>query len=414
MSNAPPADQLAAFVEAIRQHESGGNYTAYNSGGGASGAYQFIQSTWSNAAKAAGYAQYASMPAGAAPPAVQDAVAESMASGYYQHYGNWRDSAEAWYYPAWAGVAQYQNAVPYPSAGNTETIGAYGSQIVSSMNSILGGKTQIPNSAPASSSSGASGASAVAPQSVLSSDIWNPLTWGAGYGGFLEQLGGKIVGSGSTIGDVATNIGSMASNLAKFSAAVLYPGTWIRFGEVLLGVIIGSTGLAMFVMILAQSGPGLNAISSVASILAPEESIGMKLGGSLASTVGAGARAAGGSPNKAARAVSGAKSSAARRHATAARAGQALQRSAQRDASLQANERRAEQTHRQRMRHREDTHRQKSSEHDYVMDQRRHSDSQGGSRRQAAQSRKVKKDFLGQTGKARHVPGPLFGDEEPF
>lgn len=128
------AGDVDSFLAAIRQHESGGNYTANNAEGGASGAYQYIQSTWSSEAKAAGYGQYASGPAGSAPPAVQDAVARYNALNLYSQYGSWQTAAEAWYYPAWAQDPSKQNSVPYPSAGNTETIGQYGQQIVSAMN----------------------------------------------------------------------------------------------------------------------------------------------------------------------------------------------------------------------------------------------------------------------------------------
>ena len=156
--------QLEAFLAAERQLESGNNYSAYNPGGGASGAYQFIQSTWSSEAQAAGFNQYANAPAADAPPSVQDAVAANMATDYYSQFGNWKDTAEAWYYPAWAGNPQYQNSVPYPSAGNTLTIGQYGTNVVDTMNSILqnGGSgdavlasyTTSANSSSGSSSSG--------------------------------------------------------------------------------------------------------------------------------------------------------------------------------------------------------------------------------------------------------------------
>lgn len=134
--------QLSDFLAAERQNESGGNYTAYNAAGGASGAYQFIQPTWTSWADQAGYGQYANAPASQAPPAVQDAVAGAMASSYYQQFGgNWQDVAESWYYPAWAGNPQYQNSVPYPSAGNTLTIGQYGQNVVNAMNKLLGTST---------------------------------------------------------------------------------------------------------------------------------------------------------------------------------------------------------------------------------------------------------------------------------
>ena len=128
-----------AFISAIKQHESSGNYTAYNAGGGASGAYQFIQSTWDSEAKAAGFGQYAGQPASAAPPEVQDAVARTMAENYYKAYGNWKDAAEAWYYPAYAGKPQDQGLVPAPGAGNTETVGQYGQAVVDSMGSAAKG-----------------------------------------------------------------------------------------------------------------------------------------------------------------------------------------------------------------------------------------------------------------------------------
>jgi hypothetical protein len=125
---------LGLFLGAVRQHESGGNYTAYNAAGGASGAYQYIQSTWTSEANAAGYGQYAGGPASSAPPAVQDAVAAYNAQSIFNSTHSWKYVAENWYYPAYANPAD-QGLVPVPSAGNTETIGAYGDQILSMMGS---------------------------------------------------------------------------------------------------------------------------------------------------------------------------------------------------------------------------------------------------------------------------------------
>jgi cell wall-associated NlpC family hydrolase len=129
----PGADAVDQFLASVKQHESGGNYKAYNAGGGASGAYQYIDSTWAGAAKDAGFGQYAGGSASSAPPDVQDAVARHMALSYYNQYGSWKNAAEAWYMPSMAGNAADQNTVPYPSAGNTETIGKYGDQIVAGM-----------------------------------------------------------------------------------------------------------------------------------------------------------------------------------------------------------------------------------------------------------------------------------------
>jgi cell wall-associated NlpC family hydrolase len=122
------AAQIAA---AIKQHESGGDYKAYNAGGGAAGAYQFIQSTWSNAARAAGYGQYAGMRASQAPPAVQDAVAQT----YVQNIINSNPGvdpikavADTWYIGHVAS-AREANVVPRPDAGNTITPAQYESQL---------------------------------------------------------------------------------------------------------------------------------------------------------------------------------------------------------------------------------------------------------------------------------------------
>ena len=62
----------------IRQHESGGNYSA-NTGNGYGGAYQFSQSTWSSLG-------YSGSPASAS-PATQDAAAQKLQS--QQGWGPW-------------------------------------------------------------------------------------------------------------------------------------------------------------------------------------------------------------------------------------------------------------------------------------------------------------------------------------
>lgn len=178
------SDAVDQFLAAVKQHESGGDYTAYNAGGGASGAYQYIQSTWSGAAQDAGYGQYAGGPASAAPPAVQDAVARHMALSYFNQYGSWKNAAEAWYMPSMAGNPADQNVVPYPSAGNTETVGSYGDQIVSAM-----GGQPANNGANLPPADNMGSGSAV---SYAQSQIGTPYAWGGEQAGVGFDCSGLV------------------------------------------------------------------------------------------------------------------------------------------------------------------------------------------------------------------------------
>jgi hypothetical protein len=72
----PPKPQHSppgGFLACVRAHESGGNYQAKNPHSTASGAYQFLNSTWRTMSARAGHGGYPT--ARSAPPWVQDAVA---------------------------------------------------------------------------------------------------------------------------------------------------------------------------------------------------------------------------------------------------------------------------------------------------------------------------------------------------
>jgi hypothetical protein len=86
---AASAATLPAVLSAIKQCESNGNYTAVNPSSGASGAYQFLTSTWQSLSASAGYAT-----AAAAPAAVQDAAALEL----YNSDGTtpWASSESCW------------------------------------------------------------------------------------------------------------------------------------------------------------------------------------------------------------------------------------------------------------------------------------------------------------------------------
>ncbi|MFO0955521.1 MAG: transglycosylase family protein [Candidatus Saccharibacteria bacterium] len=70
-----------SFLVCVRAHESdtAGSYWARNPSSGASGAYQFLDSTWRVVAARAGHGAYAGAPARNAPDWVQDAVAYDTA-----------------------------------------------------------------------------------------------------------------------------------------------------------------------------------------------------------------------------------------------------------------------------------------------------------------------------------------------
>lgn len=73
----PPAPEHippGGFLACVRRHESGGNYRAENPVSTASGAYQFLDSTWLTMSARAGHRGWGH--AASAPPHVQDAVAQ--------------------------------------------------------------------------------------------------------------------------------------------------------------------------------------------------------------------------------------------------------------------------------------------------------------------------------------------------
>ena len=110
-----PAGPLAVILATIRELESSGNYNARNSGSTASGAYQFLDSTWNNYN---GYHRAVD-----APPAVQDArAAEDVTNILNAHAGDVTAIPPSWYigYLPAAGSPDW-DTIPYPNEGNTIT-----------------------------------------------------------------------------------------------------------------------------------------------------------------------------------------------------------------------------------------------------------------------------------------------------
>ncbi len=111
-------DQIGQILATIRYMESRGIYTSPPNAAGASGAYQYIPSTWANHA---GYPH-----AYLAPPAVQD---ERAAQDVVRFLAEWNDDVSMipvlWYFPAAALDPALMDRVPRPGLGNVLTIREY-------------------------------------------------------------------------------------------------------------------------------------------------------------------------------------------------------------------------------------------------------------------------------------------------
>jgi hypothetical protein len=128
----------------IRTLESGGDYTAEATGSTASGAYQFLDSSW---ARYGGYQRAAD-----APPAVQDAKAVELITSVLDRYsGDIGAVPVVWYIgyvppdgaPAW-------DTVPAPQAGNTLTPREYQTRWLGKYDELAATNGGVPTSTPTS------------------------------------------------------------------------------------------------------------------------------------------------------------------------------------------------------------------------------------------------------------------------
>jgi murein DD-endopeptidase MepM/ murein hydrolase activator NlpD len=110
--------QLGHILATIRYLESGGRYDAPPNRGRASGAYQYITSTWNNHA---GYSH-----AYLAPPWVQDERAAADVLAILDRFGNDVSMVPIiWYFPAAVADPLLLDTVPKPQFGNVLTIREY-------------------------------------------------------------------------------------------------------------------------------------------------------------------------------------------------------------------------------------------------------------------------------------------------
>ena len=114
----PVPRHLNDILVTIRLIESGNDYSIGKNRGGASGAYQYIDSTWNN------YSGYPS--AYLAPPPVQDERALADVQAILRTWNNDVSMIPViWYYPKAAREPALMDIVPMPQAGNRLTVREY-------------------------------------------------------------------------------------------------------------------------------------------------------------------------------------------------------------------------------------------------------------------------------------------------
>ncbi|HUX68894.1 MAG TPA: hypothetical protein VMV41_00120 [Cellulomonadaceae bacterium] len=125
-----------SFLAALRKQESGNNYTSQSNSSTASGAYQYLDSTWNH------YGGYAR--AWQAPPAVQDARARAdVTSNLAAYGGDWSKVAAA-HFAGGGWVQQHPDKTTWnqnPAPGsNNPTVASY----VSGVLKAAGGSGSVP------------------------------------------------------------------------------------------------------------------------------------------------------------------------------------------------------------------------------------------------------------------------------
>lgn len=138
----PISGTTGQVLETIKKRESGGDYQAHSKSSSASGAYQFIDSTWQSLTKKYGVGgQYKS--AGDAPPAVQDAVAKAYVDDILkENNGDVSKVPLVWY----TGNAQGKMSQSALATNNGLTPGAYQAKWMNDFSKIAGATTNTAGS----------------------------------------------------------------------------------------------------------------------------------------------------------------------------------------------------------------------------------------------------------------------------
>ena len=127
---------MGAILQTIRTLESGGQYQAQAPGSSASGAYQFIDSTWAN------YGGYTR--AVHAPPEVQDAKAIEAVTRILAANGNDVGAVPVVWYIGHVPVGVEWNQVPFAGAGNVLTPRQYQAKWMTIYRTIAPTPTEVP------------------------------------------------------------------------------------------------------------------------------------------------------------------------------------------------------------------------------------------------------------------------------
>lgn len=213
-------DQLELVLLTIRTIESGGRYDIGTNAGGASGAYQFVDSTWQN------YAGYPS--AYLAPPEVQDARAREDVQGVLDRYGP--DVANVpvfWYLPAALNNPTLMDIVPRPDIGNLLTPRQYQAKWLAKYNELAAGAQPCPT--------GTGGAAAVE---------WGGTVLGAPYAAIDPWRFGEPVWPGGTRTGSRGDIYTFPAGVRVFDCSGFVIAAWRHAGVDFLGQygISGSQG----------------------------------------------------------------------------------------------------------------------------------------------------------------------------
>lgn len=215
-----PNDQatIDRILATIRIKEGGSKgYTAINKGDGvttnqATGAYQFLNSTWKGLTRNTEVAsQYPA--AYQAPPSVQDFVAESYVLSILATHGYQLASVPVtWYYPRAWGNDAILDTIPAPNQGNTMTVRAYAEAWIKTFDGVTPGtNTSKPQVVPSSSVPGGIG-----------SQVWDAV---------------------SNPFSVFSGLTSMVDLVKAMFEILTSAGTWIRVLKILGGMIAIGMGL---------------------------------------------------------------------------------------------------------------------------------------------------------------------------